>query len=206
MVFGVLVRCSLTAYEALQTLDTRAVLDHCSASLRLSLQEAALTPTSASCMLLLSQFGIVLSFLAQLTANMERLRCEDAIFSKIQDLDLLNLVLNHVDWAGGLLFAPNFQELVASLSSLEGDTTMQRLCPYLVQRDFPANYIIFLTALLRSEGFKTNVATFLPTKESKKRVAATADKLLKMLSPQNLASPEVKKALRPLTDFVLRFK
>jgi hypothetical protein len=206
MVLGVLVRCALSCYEALQTLDIRAMIDHCGQCLRLSVQEPALTATGPCCMKLLSQFGLVITYLAHIVANMERLRSEEAIFGKVVDLDILNLVLNHVDWAAQLVFSPVFGDIAQSMSSLDGDQTMQRLCPYLVQRDFPSSYVIFFAALVRSELFKTNIGTLLPTKESKKRLATTADRLLKLLSPTLLADPSIRKALRPLTDFVMRFK
>lgn len=206
LVLGVLVRCTLSAYEALQTLDIRAVLDHCALTLRYALQEPALAASGPCCMQLLGQAGLVVTCLARVTANMERLRCEDVLFGKLVDLDVLNLVLSHVDWAGALLFSGQLADIAVGMASLDGDQTMQRLCPYLVQRDFPGSYLVFLTALVRSENFKTSLSTLLPTKDHKKRLATTADKLLKTMSSTQLAAPHVKKALRPLTDFVARFK
>jgi hypothetical protein len=204
---GALARCTLTALETLQTLDTRALIAHC--SLVLDHVVAAAKPTPASkegAMTLLCQHGAVIGYLAHLIVNMERLRNEDAIYEQLIDCNIFNKVLAHAELNLDLISSTAFRTAIHDLAA-EGDRSgLTGSYAYMIERDFPANYVIFFTAFLGSEHYKSNPAAVLPGKPEKKRFLAVMEPMTRILMPGATVTSDLRKATRPLTDAILRFK
>jgi hypothetical protein len=204
---GALARCTLTALETLQTLDTTALIAHCSLVLDHVIAAAKPTPASKEgAMTLLCQHGAVIGYLAHLIVNMERLRNEDAIYGQLIDCNIFNKVLAHAELNLDLISSTAFRSAIHDLAA-EGDRSgLTGSYAYMIERDFPANYVIFFTAFLGSEHYKSNPAAVLPGKPEKKRFLAVMEPMTRILMPGATVTSDLRKATRPLTDAILRFK
>lgn len=196
---GCLVRSSLVALEALQTLDLRALLEHVAVALTNGCKELESGQQYlATQAFALSQHGVVaVSYLAALFAQIDILPTEDMVIEKCLDLNLLQLVLRHFE-----LYV--VRALNNSLPSEMPQTALTKSFSLVAERDVPSSYFVFFAGLIKSEGFTTNMAKFFPNRDAKKKFVSVVDGPLTHW--MDGADPSVKKAMRPLTDLVLRFK
>lgn len=204
---GALARCTLTALETLQTLDTRALIAHCNLVLDNVIAAGKPTPaTKDGTLRLLSQDGAVIGYLAHVVVQMERLRNEDAIYEQLLDLNIFHKVLTHAELNLDLMSSASFRTAIQDLAT-EGDkTALSGSFAYMIERDFPANYVIFYSAFIGSEHYKSNPAAIFPGKTEKKRFVTVMEPITRILMPGATVTSDLRKSTRPLTDTILRFK
>lgn len=204
---GSLVRCTLTALESLQTLDVRALITHCSLVLDARLADGQPTPVSKDGALsLLTQSGAVIGYLAHLVVNMERLRNEDVIFEQLIDCKIFDKVVRHGELNTALLCSPSYRDIIRQIATDAERNSLSACYAYILERDFPANYVIFFSAFLNSEHHKTTPTAVFPGKPEKQKFANVMEGLTRVLMPGATVSSDLRKSTRPLTDAILRFK
>jgi hypothetical protein len=210
---GILARGIFPLLETIMTMDHRAMIDHCDAVLSKFICEAAANPppsTAAGAAILLRQRGAVVTYLAHLALNLEKVRAEDIIFERLMDRGVVPKVVKHLEMFLPLFLLPNYHEICSTLATdaaLGGQgAQLPRLYPYIVQHDFPGNYIIFFSALCGAEQFKTHLPKFFPSRTEKLNFVNVVEPLLTHLASIDVPPTEWKKAVRPLTDTILRFK
>lgn len=204
---GCLARCSLTALETLQTLDVRALIDHCSLVLDHRLAQPPSPPTVDGALALLTQQGAVIGYLAHLVNNFEKLRNEDQIWERLIELNIFQKVLQHAELTSPLLLSPKWPETIMTLSKTsDQNNSLASSYAYLLEHDFPTNYVIFFSAFLGSEHYKAAPATFFPAKPEKQRFVSIMEPITRLMMPGATVSSELRKSTRPLTDTILRYK
>lgn len=207
---GVLLRVTMKAVEAVQTLDLRAVLEHISATWDYFLDEKYQPPTTiaparhaspskdkpsqvvSSLDFIGLQEGQSFCYLSSIMGFMENLQ-EEMLMEKMFDLKLVQKLLSASE---------KMLQIIAELPKAHGGVPLSTAAGQQVT-DFTNDLIRLWVALLQTDTYKSKMATFWPGgKPDKVRFVKIMDPLVKT---HLAANPDAKRDIRPLTDTLLRF-
>lgn len=198
MGLGLILRSGLTAVEAVQTLDVRALLDHVALCLDNALNSQTAVIAEEPDDIFMQEF-LSMSYLALIAQQLGSIN-EDVTMTHFIGLQLLEKIIAHGEKYAAAAMARYVAPKDFSITSAAVDVPVDYLSQELVHA-----YCNFFRLFFDSDTFKTQTATFFPNRAAKARFVSVFEPVVKLVMG---ATPdaETKKRYRPLTDVLLRFK